>query len=138
MTSLIKAGIIYTDRNHFYVFTGSCIISKKNTVQTVIWSAHFFFFHQTSDATTTSTSLSPHPFIHASIRLSLSKPAVCDFPHMQSCCLLHCFVFKGGDCLSKPREMAKPEIICIITAIVFNPNLLVCFFLPLSIVSLSI
>lgn len=71
-------------------------------------------FHQSPYTMTTPTSLS-YPLIHPSIHPRLSKPAVCDFPHMQSCCLLHCFVFKGGDCLSKPREMAKPEIICIIT-----------------------
>lgn len=45
-------------------------------------------------------------FMHPSIP-GFSKPAVCDFPHMQSWRPLCCFVFKEEDCLSKPREIAK-------------------------------
>lgn len=61
------------------------------------------------------------PFMHTSIRAS-SKPAVCDLPHMQSCCRLHCFVFKEEDCLNKPREIAKPAIICIILSTQSNTH----------------
>lgn len=65
--------------------------------------------------------LHPPSFMHPSIPV-LSIPAVCDFPHMQSCCPLHCFVFKESDCLSKPREITKPAIISIIVDIMFSPK----------------
>ena len=66
--------------------------------------------------------LHPSSAVRPSIA-ALSQPAVCDFPHMQSRCPLHCFVFKEGDGLSKPREIAPPAIICIIITItiMFNP-----------------
>lgn len=47
--------------------------------------------------------------MHPSIP-GFSKPVVCDFPHMQSFCLLHCFVFREGYCLSKHMEIIKPTI----------------------------